>query len=163
VASASSSSEPEPAPRHRAANAQRRARLDELAEDKRQLNEELALLHQELGWTQSLAIDNLHRTLLCRSSSVRGMASAGSATRLPNNHGPARRCHQPVDEHATTTDAPTRALTSTPMSTPTPTPTPTLKPHHSSSGRRRTSPRQQCCCAAARRWRPPRSDVCASN
>jgi hypothetical protein len=49
VASASSSSKPEPAPRHHAVDAQRRARLDELAEAKRQLDEELALLHQELG------------------------------------------------------------------------------------------------------------------
>jgi hypothetical protein len=47
VASTSSSSEPEPTLRHRAAKAQRRARLDELAEAKRQLNEELALIHQE--------------------------------------------------------------------------------------------------------------------
>jgi hypothetical protein len=49
VASASSSSEPKPAPRHRGANAQRRARLDELVEGRRQLDEELDLLHQELG------------------------------------------------------------------------------------------------------------------
>jgi hypothetical protein len=49
VASASSSSEPEPAPRHRAADAQRRAQLDELAEARRQLDEDMALLHQELG------------------------------------------------------------------------------------------------------------------
>jgi hypothetical protein len=49
VASASSSSEPEPTPRHRAADAQRRAWLDELTEARRQLDEELALLHQELG------------------------------------------------------------------------------------------------------------------
>jgi hypothetical protein len=49
VASASSCSESEPAPRHRAADAQRRARLDELGEARRQLDEELALLHQELG------------------------------------------------------------------------------------------------------------------
>jgi hypothetical protein len=49
VASASSSSEPEPAPRHRAADAQRRARLDELTEARRQIDEELALLHQDLG------------------------------------------------------------------------------------------------------------------
>jgi TolA-binding protein len=48
VASASSSSDSEPAPRYRAADAQRRARLDELAEAKRQLDEELAILHQEL-------------------------------------------------------------------------------------------------------------------
>jgi hypothetical protein len=49
VVSASSSSEPEPAPRHRNTDAQRRARLDELTEARRQLNEKLALLHQELG------------------------------------------------------------------------------------------------------------------
>jgi hypothetical protein len=49
VASSSSSSEPEPASRHRAANTLRRAWLDELAEARRQLDEELALLHQELG------------------------------------------------------------------------------------------------------------------
>jgi hypothetical protein len=45
---ASSSSDPEPAPHHRVADAQRQARLDELAEDKHQLDEELAILHQEL-------------------------------------------------------------------------------------------------------------------
>jgi hypothetical protein len=44
MASASSSSEPEPAPCHHAADAQRRARLDELAEARHQLDEELALL-----------------------------------------------------------------------------------------------------------------------
>jgi hypothetical protein len=49
VAPASSSSESEQAPRHRGANAQRRARLDKLAEARRQLDEELVLLHQELG------------------------------------------------------------------------------------------------------------------
>jgi hypothetical protein len=49
VAPASSSSESEPAPRHRGADDQQRARLDELAEARRQLDEELALLHQELG------------------------------------------------------------------------------------------------------------------
>jgi hypothetical protein len=49
VASASSSYEPKPAPRHRVADAQRRAWLDELEEARRQLDEELALLHQELG------------------------------------------------------------------------------------------------------------------
>jgi hypothetical protein len=49
MASAPSSSEPEPALRHHAADAQRRARLDELAVARRQLDEELDLLHQELG------------------------------------------------------------------------------------------------------------------
>jgi hypothetical protein len=49
MASASSSFELEPAPRHRATDAQWRVRLDELAEVRPQLDEELALLHQELG------------------------------------------------------------------------------------------------------------------
>jgi hypothetical protein len=49
MASSSSSSEPEPAPRHRVADDQRRARLDKPAEARRQLDEELALLRQELG------------------------------------------------------------------------------------------------------------------
>jgi hypothetical protein len=59
VPSASSSYEPKSAPRHRVADAQRRARLDELEEARRQLDEleearrqldeELALLHHELG------------------------------------------------------------------------------------------------------------------
>jgi hypothetical protein len=39
VASASSSYEPQPAPRHRVADAQRRAWLDELEEARRQLDE----------------------------------------------------------------------------------------------------------------------------
>jgi hypothetical protein len=45
VATASNSSESEPSPRHRGADDQRRARLDELAEARGQLDEELALLH----------------------------------------------------------------------------------------------------------------------
>jgi hypothetical protein len=49
VASSSSSSEPEPATRHRGPDAQRHAQLDELAEARHQLDEELALLRQELG------------------------------------------------------------------------------------------------------------------
>jgi hypothetical protein len=47
--SSSSSTEPEPVPRQRAMDAQRRARLDELAEARHQLDEELANLHRELG------------------------------------------------------------------------------------------------------------------
>jgi hypothetical protein len=47
VTTASSSSESEPAPRHRDADDQRRARLDELAEARRQLDDELSRLHRE--------------------------------------------------------------------------------------------------------------------
>jgi hypothetical protein len=49
VATASSSFESEPAPCHRGADDQWRARLDKLVEARRQLDEELDLLHQELG------------------------------------------------------------------------------------------------------------------
>jgi hypothetical protein len=49
VATASSSSESEPTPCHRGADDQRRARLDELAEARRWLYEERALLHRELS------------------------------------------------------------------------------------------------------------------
>jgi hypothetical protein len=49
VATTSSSSESELAPRHRGADDQQRAWLDELVEARRQLDEERALLHQELG------------------------------------------------------------------------------------------------------------------
>jgi hypothetical protein len=46
---ASSISESEPAPRHRVVDDWRHARLDELTEARHLLDEELALLHQELG------------------------------------------------------------------------------------------------------------------
>jgi hypothetical protein len=49
VAAASSGSSSGPAPHQRGTDDQRRARLDELAEARRQLDEEEALLHQELG------------------------------------------------------------------------------------------------------------------
>jgi hypothetical protein len=49
VATASRSSEPELAPCHRAADVQRRARLDELVEARHQLDEKPVLLYQELG------------------------------------------------------------------------------------------------------------------
>jgi hypothetical protein len=49
VASVLSSFDSELAPRHRATNTQQRARLDKLAEARRQLDEELAILHRELG------------------------------------------------------------------------------------------------------------------
>jgi hypothetical protein len=49
VATALSSSELESAPRHHSVDDQRCARLDELTEARRQLDEELSLLHQELS------------------------------------------------------------------------------------------------------------------
>jgi hypothetical protein len=49
VASSSSSSEPEPASCHHDADDQRRAWLDELTEERCHLDEELALLRQEIS------------------------------------------------------------------------------------------------------------------
>jgi hypothetical protein len=49
ASSSTNSTDVEPAPRRRATDAQRWAHLDELAEARRQLDEELANLHQELG------------------------------------------------------------------------------------------------------------------
>jgi hypothetical protein len=109
VASALRSSEPEPAPRHRAADAQRRARLNELAEARLQLDEELALLHQELAWMPSLAIGGLHKTSPCRRSTMRGMETGVSAVRLVISYTVAHQRHRRAGRHATTTDAPTRA------------------------------------------------------
>jgi hypothetical protein len=135
MATASSSSEPEPAPLHRGADAQRRARLDELAEARRQLDEELSLLHQELGMDVPVQ-------------------------REPHEGNDDRReCRPAADQHAdrrvTTTDVPMRARTSTQ--------TPTLMLCHFSGGCLRTLPPWPCCCAAARSLQPPRSDECASS
>jgi hypothetical protein len=74
--------------------------------------------------------DDLHKISQCRRSPVKGMANDASADRVPSSCGPARLCHRHGGQHATTTDAPTRARTSTP----------TLTPRRSSGGRRRTLP-----------------------
>jgi hypothetical protein len=58
-----------------------------------QLDEELAILHRELGQDPKPATGSLHRMFRCRSNPVRGRASSGSVTRLPNNLKLAhRRC-----------------------------------------------------------------------
>jgi hypothetical protein len=159
MSSASSSSEPEPAPRHRAADAQRRARLDELAEARRQLDEEPTLLHQELGMDVELRDNDLHRTSPCRRSPMTGMATGVSGAQLPSSrtavHQRHRHAGRHAGRHATTIDAPTRAQTSVP--------TLTLTLRRSSGGHRRTLPLCPCCCVVARRQRPPRSDEYASN
>jgi hypothetical protein len=72
-----------------------------------------------------------------------GTTSGGSAAQPLNNLEPAHRRRRPGDVHATTTNTPTRVLTSTPV--------PMLTPQHSSGGPRRTSPPQPCYCVAARR------------
>jgi hypothetical protein len=63
---------------------------------------------------------------------VRATASGGSVAQPLNNLEPVHQRRRPGGKHATTNDAPTRALTSTP--------TPALMPRHSSGGRHRTSP-----------------------
>jgi hypothetical protein len=174
VASSSSSSEPEPAPRHRGTDAQRRARLDELADARRQFDEELALLHQELGVDVELCgqqpaqgvpvqeqpergtvTDAPHRTFLCRGSPARGTATGASAVRLSISRTVVHLRRRHAGQRATTTDAPTKVQMSTP--------TLTLTPRHSSGECPTTSPLRPYCCAAARSLQPPRSDECASS
>jgi hypothetical protein len=89
-----------------------------------------------------------------REQPVEGTASGASAARLLTSRGFAHQRHQHRGQHATTTDTPTRVLTSVR--------TPTLTPRRSSGGRRRILPQQPCCCATVRR-RSPRSNRCASN
>jgi hypothetical protein len=78
VATVSSSSESEPAPRHCGADDQRLARLDELAEARRQLDEELALLHRELGVEAGP-----RERQLAQSVPVQGQAHDGNGDRRP--------------------------------------------------------------------------------
>jgi hypothetical protein len=108
VASASSSSEPEPAPRHRNADAQQWARLDELTEARRQLDEELALLHQELGMDAEPreGNDDQHE---CRPTADQPRGCAPT----PPVCGPARENNQRANE-GTNVDAGANANADTP-------------------------------------------------
>jgi hypothetical protein len=86
---------------------------------------------------------------------MRGTTTDVSAVQRSGSRTAAHRHHRHAGRHATTTDAPMRARTSTPMPTP--------MPCHSSGGCRRTLPLRPCYCAAARRQGPPRSGEYASN
>jgi hypothetical protein len=143
-ASASSSSESEPAPCHGTANARRRARLDELAEVRRQLDEELALLHQELGMdaephnrrpAQDIPVQEGHRE---RNSDRR---ERRPATDQPHGRAPTPPAHAPARDNNR------RAYEGVNVDV----------------NADRTLPLRPCCCAAARRQRPPRSDECVNN
>jgi hypothetical protein len=155
VVSASSSFEPEPAPHHRITDAQRWARLDELVEARRQLDEELALLHQELGMDAEPRYRRPAQDIPCRRSLVRGTATGVSAVRLPISRTTAHQHHHCTGRHVTTTDTPKKARTSTQM--------PTQMLRRSFDGCHRTLPLWPCCYAAARRRRPPRTDECANS
>jgi hypothetical protein len=109
-----------PTPRHRTADAQRRGRLDELAEAMRQLNEELALLHQDLGMDPEPRDRRPAQDIPVQEEPREG-------------NGERHRSHRHGGQHTTTTDAPTRVQMSMP--------TLMLMPRRSSSGRRRTLPR----------------------
>jgi hypothetical protein len=113
VASASSSFDPEPAPRHRSTDAQRRVRLDEPAEARCQLNEELAILHQEPGQDPEPRNRHLAPLPALQMVPVQEQPRKGNdeqqecrpaAERLESM---ARR-HWLEDAHVTTIDAPTR-------------------------------------------------------
>jgi hypothetical protein len=101
VASSSGSSEQGPAPRHRGANDQWRARLDELAEVRRQLDEELAFLRQELGVDAEPRDRQPEQDVSCVGGAPRG------------EWQPAHLLRQHTGQRSTTTDAPTRARTPT--------------------------------------------------
>jgi hypothetical protein len=161
VASASSSTEPEPAPRHRNADAQWRARLDELAEERRQLDEELALLYKELGMDAEPRDRRPMQDVPVQGEPPppRGTTTGTSAARLPISPAAAHLRRRRVGCRATTTNATTRARTSTLM----PTLALTLTLRHSSGGRLRTLLLRPCCYAAAQSSRPPRSDECANS
>jgi hypothetical protein len=146
VASASSSSEPELAPHHRAADAQQRGAS---------ATRSWPFFTKSWEWMPSPTTGDLHNTSPCRRSPVRGMAIGVSAVRLPSSRTTARQHHRHTGQHATTTDAPTKARTSAP--------TPTLTPRRTSGGCRIPYLLQPCCYVAAQRQRPPRSDEYARN
>jgi hypothetical protein len=94
VATASSSSSSEPAPRHHGVDDQPRVRLDELAEARRQLDEELTLLHRELGVeaepckrqpAQAMLVQGQAHEGNARSTPSTGRSCAGRAPRGERN------------------------------------------------------------------------------
>jgi hypothetical protein len=156
VASTSSSFEPEPAPHHRVADAQRRARLDELAEAKRQLDEELAILHQELGMNpeprdrqpaQDVPVQEQPREGYSKRRERRP-AAAQPRARAPTPH--ARGRTRDNDRH---TNEGTNVDTNADTDANAP---PLFR-------RALQNIARQPCCTAVRRRRPPWSDGCASS
>jgi hypothetical protein len=141
MASSSSSSEPEPASRHHGADDQRRAWLDELAEARRQLEEELALLRQELGVDAEPRDRQPAQDIPVQGEPPRGMATGASTARLQTSRMTAHLRRRHVGQSSTTTDAPMEARMSTR--------TPTLTLRHFSGGRLKTLPLRTCYCAAA--------------
>jgi hypothetical protein len=106
VATASSSFESEPAPHHHGADNQRRARLNKLAEARRQLDEELDLLHQELGMGVGHAIDARHKTSLCWANPTRGTETGESTDRARISRAAARLRRRHARRSPTTINAP---------------------------------------------------------
>jgi hypothetical protein len=122
----SSSTDAESAPRHRATDAQRRARLDEIAEAKRQLDEELATSTKSSGRTGRVTRKLTCGNYRCRSNTAKETASGRSVDPPQSSPEPVLRHRWLEDVRTTTTDAPTRARTLT------------ATPHRSSGGHRRT-------------------------
>jgi hypothetical protein len=158
VASASSSSKLESAPRHRTADAQRRARLDELAEARRQLKEELALLHQELGMDAELRDRRPAQDIPAQEGPRE--RNDDQRERCPAADQPHGRAPTPL-ESGLARDNNRRANEGTNVDANTDVDAPPLFRRASQS--RRTLSLRPCCCAAARRQRPPRSDEWANN
>jgi hypothetical protein len=170
VDTASSSSESEPAPCHHSADDQWRARLHELVKARRQLDEELDLLHRELSVEPEPRERQPTEGVL-----VQGQARDGNGDRHPvrdvfvqcepreeNGNQRERRpvADQPRGRAPTLPPARRRPTTiDAPMKVRMPMPT----HHFSSGGRPRTWPMRPCCCVATRSPQPPRSSVCWSS
>lgn len=85
IRSASSLMDGEEAPRHCATDAQRRARLDEIAKAKRQPDDELAKLHQALGMRNGNATHSVTR---CVNNTASIRTSSGITSRTPERPRP---------------------------------------------------------------------------
>jgi hypothetical protein len=168
MAPASRSSESEHAPHHRGVDAQWQARLDELAEARRQLDEELVLLHHELSTdaeprdrqpAQSVPMQGNDDQRLARDVPVQGEPDNANGNRRecrptasqPHDRVPTPpvRALEPNNDQRANEGANVNAGTDTPP--------------RFSGERPRTWPPQPCCCAAARSQQPRRSDKYASN
>jgi hypothetical protein len=112
VAPASSSSESEHAPHHRGANAQRQARLDELAEARRKLDDELVLFHQELDTDAEPRDRQPAQSVPVQGNGDRRLAWDVPVQGEPDNVNDNRREHCPSasQSHGRASTPPARAL-----------------------------------------------------
>jgi hypothetical protein len=143
------------------------ARLDELAEARRRLDDELVLLHQGLGIgaeprdrqpAQSVPVQGTANgasrgTSMFWASPATRTATGENADRLQASRMAVHQHHLRAHRSPTTTSKPMKTRTSTPVPTH----------RRFSGGRPRTRLPQPCCCTAARNRQPRRSDKYASS